>query len=107
MSHNQNFFIKCDHKHIHFHCIRGITSCDLAHRHLFEGRTDFAFSGEGHVHYYSLYTSFNNGHSHLIFGYTGPAIFLPNGRHYHLFNGRTTCDGQVPHTHDYVGATST
>lgn len=92
--------------HIHLHLMRGFTTFDLDHCHKFCGKTDYARSGVQHVHYYSIYTSFDRGHSHLIYGYTGPAIFLPDGRHYHLFQGRTSVDGSIPHSHEYFGATS-
>lgn len=97
---------KHSHERIHLHFMKGITSFDFGHDHTFSGRTDFSFSGRRHRHYYSIYTSFNRGHSHLIFGYTSPPIFLPNGRHYHVFQGITTVDGNPLHNHEYRGITS-
>lgn len=104
--HKHDAYICHKGKRIHFHCIKGFTSCNLRHNHGYSGRTDFSCSGVQHTHYYSIYTTFDGGHSHLIYGYTGPAVFLPNGRHYHLFQGRTSIDGQTPHSHEYHGISS-
>ena len=95
-----------NHEWIHFHCMEGLTSVNFGHRHSFRGRTDNAYDDEDHVHYFSIYTSFNEGHSHLVYGYTSKPIYLPDGRHYHLFSGRTSEDGRNCHCHEYRGATS-
>jgi YmaF family len=53
-------------------------------------------------------TSVDDRHRHQIQGQgvTGPAIPLPNGGHYHEFNGVTTVEGVRPHRHFYSGRTS-
>ena len=38
--------------------------------------------------------------------FTGPAIPLPNGGHYHESSGFTTVNGTNPHRHSYSGRTS-
>ncbi|HAS00911.1 MAG TPA: hypothetical protein DCR67_04195 [Brevibacillus sp.] len=58
-----------------------------------------------HRHPFSGTTSFNDGHSHIIEGTTGPAIELQRGGHIHYFEGYTTVNGRHPHTHHYKGAT--
>lgn len=67
--------------------------------------TEPAPSGVQHVHGYFAVTSFDDGHSHTIRGTTGPSIPLPCGGHYHYFEGYTTVNGSMPHTHRYGGNT--
>ncbi|MGN7384439.1 YmaF family [Chlamydia abortus] len=90
---------------VHIHPFSGVTSFDVGHRHQYAGTTAPAPSGVQHVHQYQAETSFDDGHMHLIRGTTGPAIPLPEGGHYHYFEGVTTVNGATPHAHEYGGRT--
>ncbi|MEF2965714.1 YmaF family protein [Paenibacillus sp. M1] len=89
----------------HVHPISGDTSYDVGHYHHYAGVTEPAPSGVPHVHHYRLETSFNDQHLHYIRGTTGPAIPLPEGGHYHYFEGVTTVNGRIHHSHRYRGRT--
>lgn len=90
---------------VHVHAFSGITSVNDGHSHEYSSWTAPAPTGVPHVHGYNALTSLNHGHTHLIRGTTGPAIPLPGGGHYHLFEGFTTVDGSHPHSHAYKGQT--
>lgn len=90
----------------HVHQISGITSSVLAHNHHFIGTTEPSPSGINHTHRFFVYTLVADGHIHQIRGVTGPAIHLPNGSHYHEFQGETIVGGTLQHTHSYGGWTS-
>jgi hypothetical protein len=90
---------------VHVHPFAGITSVDDGHNHQYAGMTEPAPSGVQHVHNYYTETSFNDGHTHIINGTTGPSVLLPNGGHYHYFQGCTTINGMHPHAHMYSGNT--
>ena len=90
---------------VHVHPFAGTTSFDVGHHHQYAGMTEPAPSGVQHVHGYYAVTSFNDGHTHVISGTTGPLIPLPSGGHYHYFEGHTTVNGRIPHTHMYEGNT--
>jgi hypothetical protein len=90
---------------VHIHPFSGVTSFDAGHRHAYAGRTEPAPTGVPHVHDYHAVTSFDDGHTHRIRGTTGPAIPLPDGGHYHLFEGMTSINGRFPHAHRYGGMT--
>ncbi|TFE27225.1 YmaF family protein [Cohnella luojiensis] len=94
-----------DGRPVHVHPFEGITSFDVGHQHHYAGVTESAPSGVQHSHGYYAVTSFNDGHTHTISGRTGPVIPLPNGGHYHYFEGYTTVNGRIPHTHMYQGNT--
>ncbi|MBE9917664.1 hypothetical protein G8C92_26975 [Paenibacillus donghaensis] len=89
----------------HVHPIAGKTSIDVGHFHHYAGKTEPAPSGVPHVHNYHVKTSFDDQHDHIVKGTTGPAIPLPNGGHYHYFEGCTTINGRIPHAHRYGGKT--
>ncbi|MFD1175904.1 YmaF family protein [Paenibacillus puldeungensis] len=91
---------------VHVHAISGDTSYDVGHYHRYSGFTDPAPSGVPHIHYYNVETSFNDQHIHYVRGQTGPAIPIPGGGgHYHEFEGFTTINGKIPHSHRYKGNT--
>lgn len=90
---------------LHVHPFSGDTSYDVGHYHHYAGITEAAPTGVPHVHNYYAVTSFNDGHKHTIRGTTGPAFPLPEGGHYHHFEGYTTVNGAIPHTHKYAGNT--
>ena len=90
---------------VHIHAFAGVTSIDVGHRHHYAGETAPAPSGVPHTHEYYTSTSFDDGHTHVIRGTTGPAIPLPQGGHYHPFEGMTTVNGAIPHSHAYSGRT--
>lgn len=90
---------------MHVHPMAGKTSFDVGHYHQYAGTTEPAPTGIPHVHHYNIETTFNDQHVHLLRGTTGPAIPLPNGGHYHYFEGYTTVNGRIPHTHSYQGRT--
>lgn len=95
----------CCQPRVHTHCFAGITSMDVDHRHKYNGITDPALDGVPHVHTYRTVTTLDSGHVHEIVGMTGPAIPLPNGNHYHCFEGTTTVSGLILHVHCYRGLT--
>lgn len=104
--HSHKLFITSwDGRPVHSHEFQGVTSFDVGHQHAYAGITAPAPSGVQHTHPYRAVTSFNDGHSHLITGVTGPAIPLPGGGHIHHFEGITTVDGAIPHSHRYAGNT--
>jgi len=86
--------------------MKGFTSIEVEHTHYYSGKTAIAPSNVPHIHYYFIMTTIDVGHRHIICGYTGPAIYLINGGHYHEFEGDTTIDGATPHSHGYSGCTS-
>ncbi|MCY9589825.1 hypothetical protein PC41400_16530 [Paenibacillus chitinolyticus] len=90
---------------VHVHAFSGITSIEDGHSHEYASWTAPAPTGVPHVHGYHTETSLNQGHIHMIQGTTGPAIDLPGGGHYHLFEGYTTINGSHPHSHAYSGRT--
>lgn len=90
----------------HVHQISGVTSSALSHQHHFFGTIEAAPSGMQHTHRYFMYTTVSDGHVHEMIGMTGPAIYLPNGSHYHEFQGETRVAGLTPHSHMYRGVTS-
>lgn len=90
---------------VHVHPFSGTTSFDVGHRHSYAGMTQPAPTGVPHVHAYHTETTFDDGHIHVICGTTGPAVPLPNGGHFHYFEGVTTVNGRTPHRHRYHGAT--
>lgn len=106
-SHSHEFFlVTWDGRPVHIHSFSGVTSFDAGHRHRYAGMTEPAPSGAPHTHLYSTVTSFEDGHTHVIRGRTGGAIPVPGGGHYHVFEGMTTVNGLIPHTHTYSGRTS-
>ncbi|BCJ85035.1 YmaF family protein [Effusibacillus dendaii] len=100
------YLITWDGRVLHVHNFAGTTSFDIGHSHQYAGTTEPAPIGVPHTHGYYTVTSFNDGHTHTIQGRTGPDIPLPTGGHCHLFEGVTTVNGRIPHTHRYSGRTS-
>lgn len=106
MHSHQLYITSWDGRPVHTHEFKGTTSFDEGHSHRYAGITEPAPSGVQHNHRYFTFTTFDDSHRHQIRGITGPAISLPNGGHYHEFNGVTTVDGTTPHRHMYSGRTS-
>ena len=105
--HSHTLYISSwDGRPVHTHAFSGCTSCDDGHSHYYAGMTEPAPTGVPHVHKYYTVTDISDRHTHRIKGTTGPAIPLPNGGHYHYFEGYTTVDGRHPHSHIYRGKTS-
>jgi len=93
------------------------------HNHEFESSTDYARDDEGkihnhriagvsgppikyyksHIHKVYVYTDTFGDHFHKICDTTGPAIYLPGGKHIHLLKGTTS--EEDGHTHDYYFTT--
>lgn len=104
--HSHSLYITSwDGRPVHVHSFSGVTSFDVGHRHRYAGTTEPAPSGVPHVHEYHTVTSFDDGHHHIIRGVTGPAVPLAGGGHIHYFEGSTTVNGSIPHTHMYSGRT--
>lgn len=99
------FLVTLDGRVLHTHMFSGVTSFDLGHRHGYSSITAPAPSGVPHTHAYSTETTFDDGHRHFINGRTGPAIPLADGGHYHFFEGATSVNGRIPHSHTYSGGT--
>jgi hypothetical protein len=105
--HSHNLYITTwDGQPVHTHEFKGVTSFDVGHDHCYAGITEPAPSGIQHTHRYFTFTTVDDRHKHVIRGGTGPAIFLPDGGHYHEFSGVTSVDGAIPHRHKYSGRTS-
>jgi hypothetical protein len=72
----------------HAHYYGDETSVTQGHRHVVELFT-YPVNGDGtdgHVHRYQGTTRMSANHFHRFDGYTGPAIALPNGSHYHMIS---------------------
>ncbi|MDF2882555.1 MAG: YmaF family protein [Clostridiaceae bacterium] len=88
----------------HSHSFSGITTFNKDHIHHYGGVTAKATSGVPHVHNMEGITTYNLEHEHPYVTRTGPAIFLPNGLHYHYFETRV--EYVKEHTHYISGYTS-
>jgi hypothetical protein len=87
----------------HIHQFSGTTFFDTGHKHTYSGNTQQAQSGVPHIHRSYTITSIGNGHSHVIYGVTGPAITYTGGGHYHWFGGITKVDGRTTQTQFFSG----
>lgn len=94
-----------DGRPVHFHSFAGVTSVNDGHSHNYFGVTAYAPTGVPHVHEYQTETSFNEGHTHFIRGVTSGSVELPDGGHFHYFEGVTTISGRHRHAHSYQGRT--
>ncbi|MBF7083234.1 hypothetical protein IT084_09635 [Desulfallas sp. Bu1-1] len=91
----------------HVHVYRNITSVNVRHLHRMGGVTGPTIgSGPGHVHRMAGTTTFYDGHTHKYATVTGPAIPVFPGVHVHRYQGVTTVNGKVPHTHRFSGITA-
>lgn len=88
----------------HSHSFSGSTTYEQGHIHHYGGITDKETSGVPHIHHIEEITTYNNEHSHPYSTRTGPAIYLPNGSHYHLFQTRVKLVNN--HIHYIRGYTS-
>lgn len=94
-NHNHEFLSTTDNQRddegvIHNHRIAGITGHPIKHR-------------KNHIHKINVLTDTFDDHFHEICDTTGPAIYLPDGKHIHLIKGTTTCEDG--HKHDYYFTT--
>lgn len=93
--HNHEFLSSTDYKKddecvVHNHRIAGVTGPPIE-------------CGKSHVHKIAVLTDTFCDHFHKICDTTGPALFLPGGKHIHLLKGTTEeADG---HVHDYYFTT--
>lgn len=88
----------------HSHGYAGATTYNHGHIHHYGGVTDKAPSGVPHTHCIEGATTFNLAHDHKYTTQTGPAINLPDGRHYHCF--QTRVEFENGHIHYISGYTS-
>jgi hypothetical protein len=94
-NHNHEFLSSTDYERddegeLHNHRIAGVTGPPIKH-------------GKSHIHKINEYTDTFGDHFHAICDTTGPALYLPGGKHIHLVKGTTTiADG---HDHDYYFTT--
>ncbi|MDS0525016.1 YmaF family protein [Clostridium sp. SHJSY1] len=93
--HNHEFlsstnYAQDDERTVHNHRIAGVTGPAIKY-------------GKSHVHKVSVLTDTFGDHFHNINDTTGPAIYLPGGKHIHLLAGRTSVDDG--HFHVYYFAT--
>ncbi|WP_248928517.1 YmaF family protein [Paenibacillus hamazuiensis] len=82
----------------HVHYAKMLSSIERGHQH---GIDFFVFpvtgsSYDGHVHFYRGFSELERGHAHRFYGYTGPAIPLPDGTHYHELSGQTYLNYTTP-----------
>ncbi|OOM77380.1 YmaF family protein [Clostridium puniceum] len=91
-NHNHEFESSTDYFEgvVHNHRIAGVTGPPIEY-------------GKSHVHKIAVLTDTFGDHFHKICDTTGPALFLPGGKHIHLVKGETTFD--AGHDHDYYFAT--
>lgn len=88
----------------HSHSFSGATTYNKGHIHHYGGVTAKAQSGVPHTHRMKGTTTFNHDHDHDYATVTGPAILLPDGRHYHYYETRV--EYKNGHTHYIGGHTS-
>ena len=91
--HNHEFLSSTDYEKdyecvVHNHRIAGVTGPPIE-------------AGKSHVHKIAVLTDTFGDHFHKICDTTGPALFLPGGKHIHLLKG-TTEEADV---HDYYFTT--
>jgi len=73
------------------------------HNYRFAGVTGPAIlSGRSHVHEFFNCTDTTDAHHHNMRQFTGPAIFLENGRHIHFAEGSTTFDDGHLHRYNFT-----
>lgn len=103
---NQNYY-RCYKQQRHVHEFEGSTAFALdgllRHNHRFAGITGEAIPCRGsHIHKIITNTDYTN-HYHRICIYTGPAIYIGEGKHIHVVRGITTFDAN--HTHQFIFST--
>lgn len=96
-NHNHEFESSTDYKKndegvIHNHRIAGVTGPAIK-------------CGKSHVHKVTEYTDTFGDHFHEVCVVTGPAIYLPGGKHIHIIMGKTTPAEDNNHRHDFYFAT--
>ena len=78
----------------------------IEHNHRIAGVTGPAIEcGKSHVHKIAVFTDTFDDHFHKICDTTGPAIYLPGGKHIHLLKGTTDVADENNHDHDYFFTT--
>ncbi|AKN31271.1 hypothetical protein Ccar_10570 [Clostridium carboxidivorans P7] len=89
----------------HSHSYSGRTTYSQGHVHHYGEITDMAPSGVPHNHFMQGSTTFNHGHYHNYVTRTGPATYLPDGRHYHYFQTMLRrADGHIHYISGYTSA---
>ena len=93
-NHNHEFLSSTDYEEdegvLHNHRIAGVTGPPIQH-------------GKSHIHKINVFTDTFGDHFHGVCDNTGPALYLPGGKHIHLLKGTTAiADG---HDHDYYFTT--
>ena len=75
------------------------------HNHSFSGVTGPAIKcGKSHIHKVETFVDTFIDHIHKICDKTGPAIYLPSGKHFHIVKGETSENDE--HDHDYYFTTA-
>lgn len=97
----------CPREQTHTHEFLGSTKlaeeCDERHNHRFAGVTGQAIpQGNSHIHKIEVRTDFFD-HFHKICVFTGPAIFVGDGKHIHLVTGMTNVEDG--HRHNFIFTT--
>ncbi|MHC1682548.1 MAG: YmaF family protein [Clostridiaceae bacterium] len=87
----------------HSHSFSGTTTYDQGHIHHYGGVTSIEEGGVPHVHEIEDFTTYNRGHQHPYTTRTGPAIYLPNGLHYHVIQTRVKLvNNHIHYIRDYT-----
>lgn len=63
-------------------------------------------AGKTHIHKIETTTDTFGDHYHKVCDKTGPAIYLPNGKHFHIVKGETGRAEENAHDHDYYFITA-
>ena len=97
INHNHEFLSSTDYEEDaegveHNHRIAGVTGAPI-------------MRGKSHVHNIAVFTDTFDDHFHKICDTTGPALWLPDGKHIHLLKGTTGEADENNHDHDYFFTT--
>ena len=97
INHNHEFLSSTDYEKDaegveHNHRIAGVTGPPIVR-------------GKSHVHNIAVFTDTFDDHFHKICDTTGPALYLPDGKHVHLLKGTTDVADENNHDHDYFFTT--
>jgi hypothetical protein len=97
INHNHEFLSSTDYEEDaegveHNHRIAGVTGPPI-------------MCGKSHVHKIAVFTDTFDDHFHKICDTTGPALYLPDGKHIHLLKGTTAVADENNHDHDYFFTT--
>ena len=77
------------------------------HNHRFSGVTGPGIRcGKSHIHKVETFVDTFDDHFHKICDETGPAMYLPSGKHFHIVKGDTSKNDDNNHDHDYYFTTA-